>query len=349
MESRLPLKIGTIAVVVGALLLGGIVYLRRAASPERPANVRRTAARPPAVPGKVAAVTHSTGASPEALGRDRTTGLGQDKLGQMVRTATVTEPTQEGKLAYWKKEDEVLTRMEDYEKVRDRMRAKAEELVQRNSLRWADTDQIVALAQEELDRFWQAGSLVSPQAYESGYLARAVMEIAAEKDPDNFRLLDALKETINSTTPYFLADYTRNPKAYEALWPIVDRQRQLVLSGKHPVDIMAYDAMVDWAWLALGKRGPKETTVAWEWLVENAEKGGWTSNMKLLRGGVNLSRQGIKFGFNQFIDRMGDDPMDNIVRYAHGRRLPSLKGSKYRRSHVVRASSVRARTEIVVK
>lgn len=236
---------------------------------------------------------------------------------------------------YWQIEDQALRRIPKFDDVREVARKTASEAVAAESIGWQQTDKILELAQARLDAFWDAGSLASPEAYEHGYVARAILEIALEHNPENFRLLDLLRESINSTMPVRFADYKRNHDAIEALWTIVEQQRALIDSGKVPPSPMAFDAIYDWIQLVVLRSGsPQDSVPGWKWLLENAEAGGWGSISDVCRRGLEAARQGRKYSAMIYIYPQTDAQPDEVIRVKamHGRRLASLKGSRHRRA-----------------
>jgi hypothetical protein len=246
-------------------------------------------------------------------------------------------------LAYWKKEDDMLARMPKYEEKRDEHRARAQRLLSEKRIELTDRKAMLALWQEEMDAFWNAGALASAPAYERGYTSRALLELALERNRDDFDLLVALRDTLTSLAPMSSADSKPNLYAYDVLWPVVNRLKELVESGARPADFQCYDVMVDWTSFARKIGDQRKVTAAWQWLVDHAQEGGWASDIPILKRGVESTRAGDRYGFNIYIERMGNDPIDNIVRFQHGRALCSLRGSKYRREHIVRSTEVKNR------
>jgi hypothetical protein len=248
-----------------------------------------------------------------------------------------TDTSLQNAQAYWRQEDAVLAKAPRYEDLRDQLRRKAADLLAQESITWEDTSRTAALAQNVLDDYWAKGSLMSPAAYESGYLARAILETALERNPNDFLLLDALREAVDATCPYYFADYRKNHYALDALWPIVEGQKQMLLQGRHPPDLLAFDAMYAWIAVVVGRtRDTRNAITGWKWLLENADKGGWSKVKPDLKMGLANAENGMPTGFNIYIERLGHDALATQSFFAHGRRLFTLRGSKYRRSHSVR-------------
>ena len=114
----------------------------------------------------------------------------REQLAELERRYEILDSQQSGHLYYWQAEDEVLKKMPLYDAVRDQYRAEAEAAIAVRGA--AGADALLALAQAELDAYWDAGSLSSRDSYSHGYLARAILELAVENDPENFKLLYGL-------------------------------------------------------------------------------------------------------------------------------------------------------------
>ncbi len=238
---------------------------------------------------------------------------------------------------YWQSEDRILRKIPKFDDVRQATKKSASEIMEARSTGWEETEAVLELAQTELDAFWDAGGLGSSQAYGHGYLARAILEVALDHAPANFRLLALLRETVSATMPMVFADYRRNDDAVKVLWSIVERQRELVESGRAPPSPMTFDAMYDWIQLVVLRTGrPQEAAPAWKWLVENAEAGGWAGISDICKRGLEAARRGRNYSAMIYICPQSDAQADKafVVKAMHGRRLRSLKGSRERRAQL---------------
>jgi hypothetical protein len=242
--------------------------------------------------------------------------------------------------AFWKVEDSVYARVPRYAEVESQYRTLAEATYRSRGLTPVDVTAVRDFARAELDVFWDKGSLSSPEGYGHAYLARAVLEIAVEKNPEDFWLLSDLKEAISSASPFWFADKrpSFNPQAYEELWPIVDKQKKLVDAGKVPLSPQAMLAMYDWVSLVGPATGnPKAAVDGWQWLVDNADTGGWGKMKELFGRGLSVAKEGSPFNTNLYAypGDLVNGMLDTSEITKHARRLESLKGSrKYREKAV---------------
>jgi hypothetical protein len=228
--------------------------------------------------------------------------------------------------------------MPKYNAIEKSAREKAARSVSAEPMGWKDTKAVLEIAQRELDLFWDSGSLISPEAYEHGYVARAILEMALEYHPDDFSLFHSLVEVINSTNPLLFADYQENTEVLNMVWPILERQRELVESGKVEPSPMAFDAMYDWALVAVKRSGkPEDSIPAWEWLLKNAQAGGWDAISDICKRGLQAAKDGIRYGGNIYVEIEVEGQADRTmnIEAKAGRRLMSLKGSKERREIII--------------
>ncbi len=260
-------------------------------------------------------------------------------------------------------EDRVHRTMPKYLDIRDEMLAKADEMLR--SVASSSLEVVLALSRKELDAFWDKGSFSSAEAYEHGYLARAILELTMDEHGESFEFLSALRNTINTMTMFSYAD--RQDRAerlaesladLEVLWSILEKQTEMVFSNEVEPSIEAMLAVCDW--VRYTKMGKKGRTRGWQWLVDNAERGRWARIRPLLEEGLEGSKNGrrcpqglyilrkLDFRNNRKWERYSADPERYLKNHKsipeqeeknflemtelftrHQRRvLPSLKGSR---------------------
>ena len=265
----------------------------------------------------------------------------REQLEELDKRYETIERRRSGHLYFWQAEDEVLRKMPLYDTVRDQYRAEAEAAIAVRGA--AGADALLALAQRELDAFWDDGSLSSRDSYPHGYLARAILELAVENDPDNFRLLYGLAEAITTTMPAEYPSFHPNKDAAIAVWPPLNKMKELIMSGRVEPSPDAMLVMYDWAHAAPLVGVPIEDTVSvCQWLVDNADNGGW-ANMK---GIFTVGRDSAKDGkmWAAYIRVLPQSPNslygdssdeDKPIEWANARRLALCRGSKAWREKAV--------------
>lgn len=253
-----------------------------------------------------------------------------------VRVAANMQTIHRSQNAIWANEDETYLSMPKYDEVRDKILEKADELL--GSIDGDDADAIAQLAQEQLDAFWDKGSLAEEEAYVHGWLARGVLELALEKDPENFHLLSLLKEAIGSVTLVRVkGEVGLNP--FLEMWPVLDKQEKLIRAGKVEPSPEVMLAMYDWSRAVLAaKRNLKAGVPGWEWMVENAESCGWGKLEPILAMGLESNRKGIPVCPTLFVlspDDVGGRDNWVVMNARHQRRPCEIIGSKAYRENVM--------------
>jgi hypothetical protein len=197
--------------------------------------------------------------------------------------------------AFWRNEDKAYENMPAYSTVRDEYVRKANSEFE-DVLLAGDIAKIRASALNKLDAFWGANpASPSPEAYQKAYEARALLEIALEKKPDDFDLLDSLREAIGAAEPLLIFDkdsgkYIKNNAAIEDLLSVLEREKQLVLGGKQPIDRKSFDVMCDWTYLHGSK--PDQAVEGWKWLTDNAVKAGYKGDLTPFASGLASAQAG---------------------------------------------------------
>lgn len=184
-----------------------------------------------------------------------------------------------------------------YREIREEMLPKAEEML--SAIDESDLPAVLDLSQKELDAFWDLGGLSEPAAYEHGYLARAILESTMDEHGQNFEFLSMLREAINTMTIMGYREYTAESRAacreetltqLSYIWPVIDKQAEMLFSGQVEPSIEGMLVTLDWV-----KNTPfvgEDSTRGWQWLIENAEEGGWTKILPFLRKGLAETKNG---------------------------------------------------------
>jgi predicted esterase len=192
---------------------------------------------------------------------------------------------------YARSEDRMRASMPQYESVRERVRAKAIDMLK--GVKPGDTDGVLALADTELQQFWDRGGLVSKDAYEYGYLARAILEAAREKDGENFMLMLRLGESIGAMSRW------RHKELIRDAGPLLEKMKEQVMSGKVRPSPDAMSAMYDWTVCNFksGKNASDAGPVL-QWLVDNAQRGGWPKVKTYFEAGLENAKKNEGFVTN---------------------------------------------------
>lgn len=195
----------------------------------------------------------------------------------------------------FRRRDATHRSMPKYRDINDEILAKAETLF--DGVDRSDLATVLDLSQKELDAFWDMGGLSESEAYEHGYMARAVLELTMEEHGENFEFLSALREAINTMTVLGYSEHTPEVRAacleetltqIGYLWPIIDKQAGMLFSGEVEPSIEGMLVMFDWV-----RNTPfvkADSTPGWRWLIENAEAGGWAKILPSLEKGLQEGR-----------------------------------------------------------
>jgi hypothetical protein len=331
--------------VIGAAIAAAVwfaVARMQAGKPAATASVPATteAAKEAAEPAKVesdATGTEAGDADDSLLSQEADTAAAapmREKTAETSRFAELrakSHPLTQALMDIWAEEDEVYAKAPRYDSVKADMQGKAEEILK--SINRSDTEAVIALAQKELEAFWDAGGLASPESYEHGYVARAIAESALERESENFALLSLLRESISVTTPLHSAAYKANPEMKKDLWPVVEKQREMILAGRVPLSSETMCAMVDWAHMAsLATKDVRAPLPGYQWLRDNADAAGWSSIKPYFQQAVDGVKSGGGISIQLYTTPYDGKPHGELERLmaTTGRMLPSVKGpAKY--------------------
>ena len=287
------------AIIAGIVVLSGVLFLTLRRS--EPAGGAAESPRPqsPAPVNVAPAGGAEEDAAPSqepSSSDDVADNLVEEAMGMIEETSTPQAKTPwEALKAKWAVENAerkalregIYRRMDaahrstpKYRDIKDDILAKAETLF--GGVDRSDLKAVLDLSQEQLDAFWDMGGLCEPKAYEHGYLARAVLELTMDEHCEDFEFLSALRESINTMTVRSYSD--RSPETRAAcreealtqlgyLWPIIDKQAEMLFSGEVEPSIEGMLVMLDWVRNIPFVKG--DSTPGCRWLIENAEAGGW--------------------------------------------------------------------------
>ncbi len=329
------------AVLAGGILLGaaglGLKFHGGAGIRERPVSLSAGAVsgnRPPAAgvdagekavitgPGPAETDGNPDGGIAESVGYDREIMRDLDrKAAQDLGIREILRREKE----FFSEEDRCYRASPRYEEIAAEIRQAALSALAERGIDPRETEKVMEAARQELDLFWNAGGPTVPGACRYAYVARAMLEETAGKTEPSFAVLEALKETITSANPNYFLDGDRNGYALDPLQDVLDRQKRVVESGGHPVDSTAFYAIYDWITVTAMKNGrTRGTESGWQWLLDNAEKGGWKVLVPDLNRGLESTTRNARFGFNPSVYR---EPVDEKEKFLAIRRLPSFSGS----------------------
>jgi hypothetical protein len=231
----------------------------------------------------------------------------------------------------WRMQNKTMASWPDYLEVEETLQ---KELWAKLDMENLSKEKLIATAVALRERFWQAGGCLSRTSYPYGYGARIVFEIAHGEDPNDMAITDELVETLQSIDIVRRCDPDSDEKTVNiALRDTLiklrteqfDQIAQELDQGRQPVwvDFVRVNDLA----LLLGLAGKYESALELaQWLIANAEAGGWTAYMEPLKDMQHCFSQGEHFFYN--IQGAKGQRRAEIFRYA--RRLPSFKGPRER-------------------
>jgi len=227
----------------------------------------------------------------------------------------------------WKEQDRIMATWPEYETARSALR---EELDSKIALADRTPDDRVQGGILLREKFWDAGGCLSTTSYRYGYMARIALEAAHERVPDDLAITDELVETIqsvmvNACYPEYSEERVRNPKFASALFDLRNNQvaqgMREIRQGRAPLwedFVRGYDLSL----LLAKKEQYEQARQVVQWLLDYAERGGWTAYRKPLEKHLDLLARRDSLNFNIYASRGSTFPEE--FRYA--RRLFSFKG-----------------------
>lgn len=231
----------------------------------------------------------------------------------------------------WRAQDEIVSTWLDYSDVREQL---YEELLEKLDLSNLSDEQLLVTAVALREKFWEAGGCLSKISYPYGYAARLLLESAHIGNPEDMTVTDELVETIQSvelTWKYEASsdEKIRNIALQNTLEELRMAQFEQIKRELEEGQMPTWEDFVRVNDLAilLGRAGDfKSAQDAAEWLIQQAEQGGWSAYMEPLKNMQRNFNEGERFNYNISVARKVDFPEE--FRYA--RRLPSFRGPKKR-------------------
>ncbi len=222
-------------------------------------------------------------------------------------------------------QDQAMSQWPSYAQVRDQY---VTELSSTLDLEHLSCAQMLDLAVAFRQSFWVQGGDLAAHSYRLAYLARALLEQAHQRFPDDLNILDELIETIQSTDLILKFDPVQqrdrpNETVRQELqdlrqqqWALVQSQQQ---AGRAPC-MQDFVCACDLAYLLQPKNAPASKQIV-RWL-RDADDGTWHQYQRLLQHWEGSLDRGLHFAFTiyQIPPRSGPE------RYRYGRRLPSFRG-----------------------
>ncbi len=225
-------------------------------------------------------------------------------------------------------QDKVMKTWPDYLDMREQLHR---ELLVELDLENLSNEQLIESALKLRDQFWKTGGCSSMiLSYRHAYMARILLELAHNREPENMTITDELVETIQTTWVRENFDpnsnkYVRNNEAVEDLLELRSGQyaqiKREIEQGRTPTweDFVRIN---DQAWLLHRSSDFESAQEAVEWLIEKGAEGGWADYMQPLRTWQNRLKEGKKaYNYNIYTDT--SEPEE---KFRYGRRLPSFRG-----------------------
>jgi hypothetical protein len=192
------------------------------------------------------------------------------------------------------------------------------------------TSELVQAALELRKKFWQLGGTSSEAAYRYAYMARALLELAHSRSPEDMTITDELVETIQSTQFRWMCEAdsgkpVRNTEFVKVLSELrlaqYDQIDSEVEQGRTPV-WEDFVRALDLVYLLGGSADYESAQEVGEWIIREAPRGGWIHYMAPLKQLQRNLSEGKVLEFNIYLAEK--TPFPEQFKYA--RRLPSFKG-----------------------
>lgn len=225
----------------------------------------------------------------------------------------------------WQAQDKVMNSWPPYSQLSQQLH---EQLAAKPDLQNASDEELLQRALAFRSKFWKEGGCLSETSYRDAYLARAILEYAHQQNPRNLAITDELVETIQSATIMRRTDSDTAVAGDEYLDTILNlrlEQFGLIKTETEGGYLPVWEDFVRATDLAILYGESENFDAAGdvvEWLIQQADTGGWAAYLKPLeRMQHNLSQQtSCMFSvYTPLTSGFADE-----FRYA--RRLPSFKG-----------------------
>jgi len=214
-QAKITNRVKIFPVFIVVLLLTGILLLQKLKSDKLPESQKSSLARDEI--SKVTNNTNSTGnkdseghsvgtsskAPLEVLSSKNSQArlVNEDNISELELPRPFDDAELEMEIAkakaiqVYKEQDKIMATWPDYLDVRDKLH---KELLAGINLDALSSDELVDIALNLRNKFWQAGGNLSTVSYKDVYKARILLEIAHKRNPGNVSVIDELVETIQS-------------------------------------------------------------------------------------------------------------------------------------------------------
>jgi len=244
-----------------------------------------------------------------------------------------------GHTEVWKTQDDFIRSWPAYAQVREQL---YKELLEKLDIENLSTEELVATGLALREKFWQRGGCLSKVSYSFGYAARILLEMAHYKEPENMNITDELVESILSVELGWRysedsEEKIRNIHYREALPELRSAQLEQIKKEIEQGRTPGWKDFVRVNDLAILLGTAKDYKCALEvvdWLILEAERGGWTAYLSPLKRMQKRYSDGEKFYYNIYVNKKIDVFPEE---YRYSRRLPSFQGPARRKRGVVPA------------
>ncbi len=223
-------------------------------------------------------------------------------------------------------QDRIVATWPGYDRVRDKLALELSEKLGINDL---SQEQVKATAVALRERFWKEGGCLSETSYPYVYAARLLLEDLHQQTPNDLAVTDELVETLQSAE--FIFSYDRDTDELHRNTALLQRltelrslqfeQIQRERDSGRAVDWCDFVRVNDLAFL-YSKVDFDMALIAAQWLLDNAEAGGWTAYLQPLKDMHEHFTQGQRSGFNIYAHTNTSYPEE----FRYSRRMSSFKG-----------------------
>jgi hypothetical protein len=235
------------------------------------------------------------------------------------------EITRAEMIKVWQAQDKVMNSWPPYSQLSQKLH---DELAAKPELQNGSDDELVQRAAAFRSKFWKEGGCMSEASYNDAYLARAILEYAHQRNPQNHAITDELVETIQSATVMRRTDSDTAVAGDEYLDTILNlrlEQFDLIKTETEGGYLPVWEDFVRATDLAILYGESENFDAAGnvvEWLIQQADTGGWTAYLKPL--------ERMQHNFSQHTSCMFSiyTPLTSGItdEFRYARRLPSFKG-----------------------
>lgn len=228
----------------------------------------------------------------------------------------------------FKTQDQIMDTWPIYSDVQKQL---SQELMAKLNFEDLSCKKLVETALAFREQFWKSGGNFSKTSYIHAYKSRILLEVAHNKDPENMFITDELVETIQATgmTWNYKTNSNKVIKNSNFLNTLLslrseqyDQIKKKIGKGGIPVweDFVRIN---DLGWLLHRTNDYQSARKVVEWLIQNADNGGWKAYIQPLTKWQQLLAEGkTKYNYNIYIATKTS--LSEELKYC--RRLSSFKG-----------------------